>query len=59
VEDAIQSQIARMFYKGQKQSSGRSSILSRDATEINADGRRRDKTLRQKSTLHLRAGEIS
>jgi len=29
-----ESQIARMFYKGQKQLLGRSSILSRDATEI-------------------------
>jgi hypothetical protein len=33
MEDAIQSQIARMFHKGQEGSSGRSSALARDTAE--------------------------
>jgi hypothetical protein len=53
---------SRMFYKGQKQSSGRSSVLPHDAAKITPMVSYVTKSSRQKSIFHvqhLRAGEIS
>jgi hypothetical protein len=53
MEDAIQSQIARMFHKGQEGSSGRSSALARDAAETMPMAGDVKRSLRQRSPAHV------